>query len=72
MHVLVQKATRTDIPIVLPTDPFFLVIQEWEIDEYFHQVKVLRHETDGELNTATRYQRSCYDTKISPFLVASP
>ena len=31
MHVLVQKATRTDIPIVLPTDPFFGVIQAWEI-----------------------------------------
>ena len=33
---------------------------------YFHQVKAMRHETDGGLNNATRYRRSCSDTKQSP------
>ena len=25
-HVLVQKATRTDVPVILPPAPFFLAI----------------------------------------------
>ena len=56
-----KKATRTDIPIVLPTDPFFWSSRRGK--SYFHQVKVMRHETDGELNNATRYRRSCSDTE---------
>ena len=30
---------------------------------YFDQVKAMRHETDGGLNIATRYRRSCSDAK---------
>ena len=30
---------------------------------YFNQVKAMRHETDGGLNSATRYRRSCSDVK---------
>ena len=47
-----------------PLLPFFWPSKRRK--SYFHQVKELRHETDGGLNNAPRYRRSCSDTKKSP------
>ena len=47
-----------------PLLPFFWPSRRRK--SYFHQVKAMRHETDGGLNNATRYRRSCSETKKSP------
>ena len=47
-----------------PLLPFFWPSRRRK--SYFHQVKAMRHETDGGLNNATRYRRSCSDTKKWP------
>ena len=57
-HVLVQKTTRTDVPVILPTAPFFLAIQAYEIilsssktkrDTNRRRVKIVRHVPTGAL-----------------------
>ena len=57
-HVLVQKATRTDVPVILPPAPFFLAIQAYEImlpssktkrDTNRRRVKIVLHVPTGAL-----------------------
>ena len=60
-----KKQSDTYRRTMIPPAPFFF----WPSRRrktYFNQLKAMPHETDGGLNNATRYRRSCSHTKKSP------
>ena len=50
-----------------PLLPFFWPSMRRKL--YFHQAKAMRNETDGGINSSTRYRRSCSDAKKSAYQI---